>query len=45
MHNDMCLPAQIVIGEVILALKSGKYDLDNMISVVSKVLLFSNKSW
>jgi len=27
-HNDMCLPSQIVVGEAILALKSGKYDPD-----------------
>jgi predicted nucleotide-binding protein (sugar kinase/HSP70/actin superfamily) len=25
-HNDICFPAQIVIGEVLDALKSGKYD-------------------
>ena len=25
-HNDICFPAQIVIGEVLAALKSGKYD-------------------
>lgn len=25
-HNDICFPAQIVIGEAIAALKSGKYD-------------------
>jgi len=25
-HNDICFPAQIVIGEAISALKSGKYD-------------------
>ncbi len=28
-HNDICFPAQIVIGECIAALKSGKYDLKN----------------
>lgn len=27
-HNDICFPAQIVIGEVLAALKSGKYDTD-----------------
>jgi len=37
-HNDMCLPAQIVIGEVILALKSGKYDPDNTVAGTAKVL-------
>lgn len=25
-HNDICFPAQIVIGEVLAALESGKYD-------------------
>ncbi|MCL2808901.1 MAG: acyl-CoA dehydratase activase-related protein, partial [Treponema sp.] len=37
-HNDMCLPAQIVIGEAILALKSGKYDPDNTVVGTPKVL-------
>ena len=37
-HNDMCLPAQIVIGEAILALKSGKYDPDNTVVGTAKVL-------
>lgn len=27
-HNDICFPAQIVIGEALAALKSGKYDSD-----------------
>ncbi|MDR3324785.1 MAG: acyl-CoA dehydratase activase [Spirochaetaceae bacterium] len=27
-HNDICFPAQMVIGEVLLALQSGKYDPD-----------------
>ncbi len=29
-HNDICFPAQIVIGEALEALESGKYDLDNV---------------
>ena len=37
-HNDMCLPAQIVIGEAVLALKSGKYDPDNTVIGTAKVL-------
>ena len=37
-HNDICLPAQIVIGEAILALKSGKYDPDNTVVGTAKVL-------
>ena len=28
-HNDICFPAQIVIGESIAALRSGKYDVNN----------------
>lgn len=31
-HNDICFPAQIVIGEVLSALVSGKYD-DNEVAV------------
>ena len=27
-HNDICFPAQIVIGEALAALRSGKYDAD-----------------
>jgi predicted CoA-substrate-specific enzyme activase len=37
-HNDMCLPAQVVIGEAILALKSGKYDPDKTTVGTAKVL-------
>ena len=37
-HNDMCLPAQITIGEVILALKSGKYDPDKTILGTAKAM-------
>ncbi len=29
-HNDICFPAQIVIGEALAALESGEYDLDNV---------------
>jgi predicted CoA-substrate-specific enzyme activase len=29
-HNDICFPAQMVIGETIAALKSGKYDAANV---------------
>ena len=29
-HNDICFPAQMVIGEALSALKSGKYDLDHV---------------
>jgi len=37
-HNDICLPAQVVIGEAILALKSGKYDPDNVVVGQAKVM-------
>ncbi|MDO4291190.1 MAG: acyl-CoA dehydratase activase [Eggerthellaceae bacterium] len=29
-HNDICFPAQIVIGEALAALESGKYDTNNV---------------
>ena len=29
-HNDICFPAQIVIGEALAALESGKYDPDHI---------------
>lgn len=29
LHNDMCYPAMVVIGQIIEALQSGKYDLEN----------------
>ena len=29
-HNDTCFPAQMVIGEAISALESGRYDLDRV---------------
>ena len=29
-HNDICFPCQIVIGEALAALESGEYDLDNV---------------
>jgi len=28
-HNDACYPAIIVVGQILQALKSGKYDIDN----------------
>ncbi|MCD7866766.1 MAG: acyl-CoA dehydratase activase [Clostridiales bacterium] len=35
-HNDICFPAQIVIGEALAALKSGKYDNDNVAIAMGK---------
>lgn len=37
-HNDICFPAQIVIGEVLAALQSGKYDLDNTAVAMAKYI-------
>jgi len=28
-HNEICFPATLVVGDLLKALKSGKYDLDN----------------
>lgn len=35
-NNDACYPAIIVIGQIISALKSGKYDLDNLSVVITQ---------
>lgn len=35
-NNEICYPALIVIGDVIKALKSGKYDLDNVAVGISQ---------
>ncbi len=37
-HNDICFPAQIVIGEILSALKSGKYDIDNTAVAMAKYI-------
>lgn len=37
-HNDICFPAQVVIGEILGALNSGKYDLDNVSVAMAKYL-------
>ena len=37
-HNDICFPAQIVIGEALEALESGKYDLDNVAIATGKYI-------
>ena len=38
MHNDICFPAQIVIGEALAALKSGKYDPHYVAVVTGKYI-------
>lgn len=35
-HNDTCFPAQLVIGQMIDALKSGKYDLDKTALIITQ---------
>ena len=35
-HNDICFPAQIVIGEILSALKSGQYDPDHTAVAMGK---------
>ena len=35
-HNDICFPAQIVIGEALAALESGKYDDKDVAIVMGK---------
>ncbi|OQY40376.1 MAG: activase [Spirochaetaceae bacterium 4572_7] len=35
-HNDMCYPAQITIGELLAALDEGKYDPDDVTYIMSK---------
>jgi predicted nucleotide-binding protein (sugar kinase/HSP70/actin superfamily) len=37
-HNDICFPAQIVIGEALAALKSGKYNPDNVAVGTGKIM-------
>lgn len=35
-HNDMCYPALLIIGQFIAALKSGKYDTHKVVLLVSQ---------
>ncbi len=35
-HNDICFPAQMVIGEALAALKSGKYDVNHVAIAMAK---------
>ena len=37
-HNDICFPAQIVIGEALAALRSGKYDPDHTAIAMGKYI-------
>ena len=37
-HNDICFPAQIVIGEILSALKSGTYDVEHTAVAMGKYI-------
>ncbi|GMO26150.1 MAG: acyl-CoA dehydratase activase-related protein [Termitinemataceae bacterium] len=37
-HNDICFPAQIVIGEALETLQSGKFDLDKVVVGTGKTV-------
>jgi predicted CoA-substrate-specific enzyme activase len=37
-HNDICFPAQVVIGEALAVLKSGKYDPNEVVIGTAKTL-------
>ena len=37
-HNDICFPCQIVVGEALAALSSGRYDLDNVAVAMGKYI-------
>ena len=37
-HNDICFPAQMVIGEVLAALQSGRYDTDHVAVAMAKYI-------
>jgi predicted CoA-substrate-specific enzyme activase len=35
-HNEVCYPATLILGDIITALQSGKYDLDNIVVAVTQ---------
>ena len=37
-HNDICFPAQVVIGEILSALKSGKYEAGRVAVAMAKYI-------
>ncbi|GHV70565.1 2-hydroxyglutaryl-CoA dehydratase [Spirochaetia bacterium] len=37
-HNDICFPAQMIIGELLAALNSGKYDLNRTAVGMGKIM-------
>lgn len=35
-HNEVCYPSTLVLGDIITALQSGKYDLDNVVIAITQ---------
>ncbi|MDI9521929.1 MAG: 2-hydroxyacyl-CoA dehydratase [Bacteroidota bacterium] len=35
-HNEVCYPSTLVLGDIITALQSGKYDLDNVVVAITQ---------
>lgn len=35
-HNEVCYPSTLVVGDIIKALQSGKYDLDNIVVAITQ---------
>ncbi|MCC8145793.1 MAG: acyl-CoA dehydratase activase [Bacteroidales bacterium] len=35
-HNEVCYPSTLVVGDIIKALQSGKYDLDNVVVSITQ---------
>ena len=35
-HNEVCYPSTLVLGDIITALQSGKYDLDNIVVAITQ---------
>lgn len=35
-HNEVCYPSTLILGDIITALQSGKYDLDNVVVAITQ---------
>lgn len=35
-HNEVCYPSTLILGDIITALQSGKYDLDNVVIAITQ---------
>ena len=35
-HNEVCYPSTLVLGDIIIALQSGKYDLDEVVVMITQ---------